>query len=78
MAGTWVGLAAPPGTPKPIIDRLTRELQTGLAKPEVAEKVKGAVGIEPEYFPPTEFAAFATRDWDYWGKVIREAGIKGE
>jgi len=78
IAGTWVGLAAPPGTTKPIIDRLTRELQAGLAKPETAEKVKGAVGIEPEYAPPAEFAAFATRDWDYWGKVIREAGIKGE
>jgi len=36
VAGAWVGLAAPPGTPKPIIDRLTRELQTGLAKPDYA------------------------------------------
>ena len=78
VAGAWVGLAAPPATPKPIIDRLTRELQTGLTKPDTAEKVHGAVGIEPDYMPPAEFAAFATRDWEYWGKVIRDAGIKGE
>lgn len=78
IAGAWVGLAAPPATPRPIVDRLARELQTGLAKPDTAEKVRAAVGIEPDFLPTTEFAAFATRDWEYWGKIIRDAGIKGE
>ena len=78
VAGGWVGLAAPGGTPAPIIDKLANELRNSLARPDLAEKVKGAVGTEPEFIAPAEFAAASTRDFEYWGRVIREAGIKGE
>ena len=78
VGGGWVGLASTGGTARPIIDKLATALRTGLAKQDVAEKIQKAVGTEPEYLGPAEFTAYATRDFDYWGKVIREAGIKGE
>jgi len=76
VGGGWVGLASTGGTPKPIVDKLANALRIGLAKPDVAAKVHKAVGTEPEYLAPAEFTAYATRDFEYWGKVIRDAGIK--
>lgn len=78
ISAAWVGLAAPGGTPAPIIARLSNELRTMLAKPDQIEKVKAAVGTDPEYLSAAEFTAYATKDFQYWGQVIREAGIKAE
>jgi tripartite-type tricarboxylate transporter receptor subunit TctC len=78
IGGGWVGMASAPGTPRAIVDKLAAALRAGLAKPDVAEKISRAVGTDPEFMPPKEFTAYATRDFEYWGKVIRDAGIKGE
>jgi len=78
VASAWVGLAAPGGTPKEIIQRLSRELRISLAKPESRARIVQAVGTEPEFLDGPELAAYATRDFQYWGKVIRETGIKNE
>lgn len=78
VSAVWVGLAAPPGTPKAIVERWSEELRTSLSKPDVASKLQAVVGTEPEYLPASEFAAYATRDFAYWGAVIQEGGIKGE
>ena len=77
IGGGWVGMASAPGTPRPIVDKLAGALRAGLAKPDVAEKISRTVGTDPEFMPPNEFTAYATRDFAYWGKVIRDAGIKG-
>jgi tripartite-type tricarboxylate transporter receptor subunit TctC len=78
VSGSWVGLAGPAGLPAPVLARLSQELQAALARPEVAEKVRSGVSAEPEFMAPAEFAASAQRDFEYWGRVIREAGIKVE
>lgn len=78
VAGVWGGLAGPGGMPAAIVGRLASELRAGLAKPDVADRVRAAVGVDHEYLPPAEFTANATRDWEYWGRVIRENGIKAE
>lgn len=78
VSAVWVGLGAPPGTPKAIVDRLSDELRTSLSRPEVAARLQSVVGTEPEFLPTSEFAAYATRDFAYWGAVIKEGGIKGE
>ena len=78
IGGGWVGMASAPGTPRPIVDKLAGALRAGLAKPDVAEKISKAVGTDPEFMPPMEFTAYANRDFEYWGKVIRDAGIKGD
>lgn len=76
VGGGWVGLATAPGTPRGIVDGLAASLRTALAHPDVAAKIRKAVGADPEFMPPEQFTEYATRDFAYWGKVIRDAGIK--
>ena len=78
VGGGWVGLASSGGTPRPIVDKLATALRTGLAKPDMEARVQKAAGTDVEFLGPAEFTVYATRDFEYWGRVIREAGIKGE
>ena len=73
----WVGIAAPAATPKPIIDRLYREISRVLATAEARDWF-GAVGLEPLADTPEAFAAAIRAEHAKWGKVIREAGIRIE
>jgi tripartite-type tricarboxylate transporter receptor subunit TctC len=77
VAGSWVGIAAPPGTPPKIINRLSVELQAALNKPEVVELIRN-LGTEPDYIPAAEFAARANRDVARWGRIMRDNNIKPE
>lgn len=78
VGGGWVGLATTGGSPRPIVERLGNLLKTTLARADVEPKILKAVGTEPEFLGPAEFTSYATRDFQEWGRVIREAGIKGE
>ena len=73
----WVGISAPAATPKPIIDRLYREISKVLATTEARDWF-GAVGAEPLADTPEAFAAAIRAEHAKWGKVIREAGIRIE
>jgi tripartite-type tricarboxylate transporter receptor subunit TctC len=74
---TWYGLSAPAGTPRPIIDRLYREVVRAAGSPDLRERLQG-LGADPGGNTPEEYAAFVKTEIDKWGKVIRAAGIKGE
>jgi len=71
---SWVALFAPAGTPRPIIDRLQREVAAVLAVPEVRERYI-AFGLVPSGGSPEQLAAQVKDDYTRWEKVIREAGI---
>ncbi len=75
VAGSWYGFAMPAGTPPAIVQRMARELQTSIAKPEIADSLRKQ-GVDPEFMPGPEFAARANGDFRKWGDVIRERGIK--
>jgi len=66
----WFGLAAPAGTPEPIIHRLNSETLAVLAMPEVREKF-AALGMEPLGSTPAEFGAFIRSEIERLGKVVR-------
>jgi tripartite-type tricarboxylate transporter receptor subunit TctC len=73
----WIGLVAPAGTPRPIIDKLNREVTAILRRPETHEKFRN-VGVE---VMPTTPEALATRiktEVPEWTKVMRDAGIQPE
>jgi len=76
-AESWIALFAPAGTPRPIIDRLQREVAAVLALPEVRERYS-ALGLLPGGGTPEQLAAQMKEDYVRWEKVIREAGIKIE
>ncbi|MGH8692320.1 MAG: Bug family tripartite tricarboxylate transporter substrate binding protein, partial [Burkholderiales bacterium] len=73
----WYGFLAPRGTPKEIVERLNRELVKALAHPQVVAALH-KTGTEPKSSTPGEFAAYIKREYDTWGKVVKEAGIKAQ
>lgn len=72
---SWYGLLAPAKTPKPIVDRLQREVAAVLAMPEIREKyMKG--GFEPVGNKPEEFAQQIKTDLVRWNKVVKDANLR--
>jgi tripartite-type tricarboxylate transporter receptor subunit TctC len=72
----WLGLFAPAGTPVPVIERLREEIARALASPDVVEKLGRAGGLQPFMTTPDEFAALIRRDYDKYGKLVREIGVR--
>ena len=72
-SGAWQGMVAPARTPKPIIDRLNRELVAIIQSPEVREKMLRiyfqAIGTAPE-----GLASLMRSERERWVKVIRQTG----
>ena len=73
----WYGFLAPRGTPKDIIDRLNREIVKALAAPQAVAALH-KTGTEPKSSTPEEFAQYIKREYDTWGKVVKEAGIQAQ
>ena len=72
---TWFGLVAPAATPKPIIDRLNREVVKVMNMPDVRE-LFSKQGVDPEPNSPAEFAKMISDEYARWTKVIRATGLK--
>ena len=72
----WYGILAPAGTPRPIIDRLNREIVHALRQPEMMKRLV-ADGSEAVGSTPEELRALIAAERDKWSKVIKAAGIKG-
>ena len=74
---SWYGLLAPAKTPKPIIDRLQKEVAAVLALPEIRERyLKG--GFEPVGNKPEDFAQQIKADLARWNKVVKNSNIRIE
>ncbi len=77
-AGSWYGLAAPAGTPRAIVDKLSAETRRIFAEPEFRDKFLAPNFIFSIAGTPEDFAARIKADDAKWGKVIKEAGVKVE
>lgn len=73
----WFAIAAPPGTPKPIVDQLHAATTKALAQPEVKDKLAG-VGITPMPMTPAELSQFIAAEVTKWTKLTKDAGIEPE
>ena len=73
----WYGVGAPKGTPTEIIDKLNKEINTGLADPKIKARLEDLGGI-PMPMMPDEFGKMIAEDTEKWAKVIRAANIKPE
>jgi tripartite-type tricarboxylate transporter receptor subunit TctC len=71
----WLGLVAPKGTPKPIIDKINVEVVRILSDPANKEKSE-RTGNYPVTSTPEQFAAFIRKEAERWEKVIKDSGIK--
>jgi tripartite-type tricarboxylate transporter receptor subunit TctC len=71
------GLAAPPGTPRPIIDRLNKELRAALAADDLRAKL-AADGAVPEPGSPEDYAAAIDADEKKWAPIVKSLNLKFE
>jgi tripartite-type tricarboxylate transporter receptor subunit TctC len=76
-ATNWWGMVAPAGTPRPVIERLHKELSVILASPETKKRFE-TEGGEAVQMSSEEFGRFIVTETEKWAKVVKEAGIKPE
>jgi tripartite-type tricarboxylate transporter receptor subunit TctC len=71
----WLGVMAPSGTPRPVLERLSAEIVKVVNAPEVKENwsKQGAV---PMGMTPAEFEKFLRQDIQKWAKLVRDTGMK--
>jgi tripartite-type tricarboxylate transporter receptor subunit TctC len=76
-ATIWLGILAPKGTPKPIVDKLNAEIIKVMNRPDVKENwaKQGAV---PLPMSPTEFDKYLRADIEKWAEVVKVSGAKAE
>jgi tripartite-type tricarboxylate transporter receptor subunit TctC len=74
---TWYGILAPAGTPRPIVDRLNREIVAVMNSDDMKQKLANQ-GTEVRTSTPDEFAAYIKEEIAKWGDVIRKAGLKAQ
>ena len=74
---TWFGLLAPAATPRPIVDRLNREVVGVLNQPAVRERFRG-LGADPIPMPAADFDRFVAQQVDRFMKLAKQANITPE
>jgi tripartite-type tricarboxylate transporter receptor subunit TctC len=74
-ATIWLGIMAPAGTPKPIVDKLNAEIRKVVTRPDVKAQWADQ-GAEPMTMTPEEFDAYLRKDIQKWAEVVRVSGAK--
>jgi tripartite-type tricarboxylate transporter receptor subunit TctC len=74
----WLGLFGPAGLPDEVLLKLRNEIGKALQTADVRTRLHDAGGLEPFATTPDEFAALIRRDYERYGKLIREVGIKAD
>lgn len=71
----WLGLFAPAGTPKDIVDMISAEFAAALRDPGFRATYTDKQDLIPVGSPPHEFAAFIKKDRDFWGPIVKASGV---
>lgn len=74
---TWHAVLVPAATAKPIVERLYTELVKILRQAEMKERL-ASQGTEVVASTPEELTAYIRMETSKWGKVVKQAGIKGD
>ena len=81
MAGfrsvTWFGLMAPENTPRPLVDRISRDVAAVFADPQFLARLK-PLNVDPVAANPAEAAKFIAAETALWGQVVRDSHISPE
>ena len=76
QAGSWYGLAAPKGTPRAIVEKLSAQTQAIFGDPIFRDRYLAPAATFSIASSPEAFVERIAQDSARWGKVIRAAGIK--
>ena len=74
-ATIWLGLMAPAGTPRPVLDRLSSEVAKVVNAADVKENW-GKQGAVPMAMNPDQFGSFLREDVTKWSKLVKDTGMK--
>lgn len=73
----WFGMAAPAGTPEPVVRRVNSVLREVLADPALKKRFETS-GLTPVHSTPEAFGKLIDTEITKWGKVFRDAGLQPE
>ena len=73
----WYGMAAPARTPRPIIDKLNREVNKALGLPDVRQRF-GQLGLEIEGGSPAKFDALIKSEFEILSRLIKQGAVQVE
>ena len=76
-SSAWIGMVAPAKTPKPIVDRLSRELVTIIRSADVREKML-RIYFQPVGTAPEALSNLMRSERDRWAKVIKQSGARAD
>jgi tripartite-type tricarboxylate transporter receptor subunit TctC len=76
-ATVWYGIAAPAGTPRPVIQRLNSEIAAVVKNPALRERLIAA-DYEPAVGTPEEFGAFIKTEIVKWGRAVKISGARAD
>jgi tripartite-type tricarboxylate transporter receptor subunit TctC len=76
-ASDWTGLGAPKNTPVEIVEKLNKEINAGLADPQLKGRFAD-LGGSALGGSPAEFGGFIAQETEKWAKVVRAVNIKAE
>jgi tripartite-type tricarboxylate transporter receptor subunit TctC len=71
----WIGIVAPKGTPKEIVQKLNGEFNKALKDPAFVKQIS-TIGIDPLGNTPKEFDAFLKKEIPRWKQIVQDAGAK--
>ena len=71
---TFIGLLAPAGTPKPIIERISTDLAKAMAEPDVKERLE-PVGFRPFSGTPADFMKLMDSDYKRYGEIVKRVKV---
>ena len=74
-ATIWLGIMAPAGTPRPVLDRLNAEITKITSRPDVVQ-AWGAQGAVPMKMSVTEFEKYLHADIAKWAKIVKISGAR--
>ena len=73
----WYGVCAPAAVPRPIVQEIANDFAQALKTPDVQKRLE-ELGVEIQFMPPPQFAAYFRSEAAKWAKVIKNAGIQGQ
>jgi tripartite-type tricarboxylate transporter receptor subunit TctC len=73
----WIGIAAPAGTPAPVVERLNAEFNKALNAPDVRTKL-AALGVDPVGGTSAQMTQYVRNDAERWAKIVKAANVKLE
>ncbi len=75
VADNFLGISAPTGTPKDVVDKVNKAVNEVVAQPEVAKRLAD-LGVAPDHMTPVEFTKFVTEQVSDWAPAVKASGAR--